>query len=136
MRLKKLARYWLPVILWAGFIFYLSSIPNLKTARDPFWDEALRNFLHFLFYFIFCLLWLRALHLVLKTKRYLFSAIFVFFYSVADEFHQHLVPTRSFQVMDLLIDNLGSLWAVFFSLKILPRAPLKIKNLAQRWDFV
>lgn len=123
---------WGPLCFWAGLIFYLSSIPNLKTSQDPFWDELIRNFFHFLFYFILALLGRRPLNSLPAGKKDILGLALVFFYSLTDEFHQHLVPTRTFQIADLLIDNSGSLLAVLFARFLLPRAPRLIKDWAQK----
>lgn len=136
MSLREFLKYWLPVVFWAAFIFYLSSIPSLKTSRDPFWDEILRSFLHFVFYFIFCLLWLRALKSYPKKKKQLLSLFFVFLYSLSDEIHQYFVATRSFQLSDLLIDNLGSLGAVFLLERLLPKAAPRLRKELEKWDLV
>src|SRR3989344_3468497 len=37
---------WLPVILWAGMIFYFSSIPDLRSGFPDMWDLALRKIAH------------------------------------------------------------------------------------------
>jgi len=135
MKGERLVKDWLPLILWGAFIFYLSSIPNLRTTANPYWDEIIRSSLHGVFYFVFCLLWLRALKANYPGKRHLLSLIFVFLYSLTDEIHQLFVPSRSFQLKDLAVDNLGSLLAVFFS-QFLAKSPGGIRNLAERLDLV
>jgi VanZ family protein len=57
MRVKsslKFIKLWLPVVIWAGFIFYLSSVPNLKTNLK--YDFILRKTAHIAEYFILTLL--------------------------------------------------------------------------------
>jgi len=90
--------------------------------------------LHGIFYGIFCLFWLRILRHFSKVKRYRYALGVVFLYSLSDEIHQYYVPTRSFQLMDLLIDNLGSFLGIFFVSWFLPRAPIRIKNWAKKLD--
>jgi VanZ family protein len=126
--IKEVFKYWLPVLFWAGLIFYLSSVPNLKTAPDPVWDNLFRNFSHLIFYFIFSLLWIRGLRLMPRPQKYFWALLLVFFYSLSDEIHQSFVPTRNFQVLDLVIDNLGSVLAVFLIVRFLPRLPIIIRN--------
>jgi VanZ family protein len=118
MNSKKLIKSWLPVVLWAALIFYLSSIPHLKASADPLWDKLLRILLHFVFYFILAFLWLRATRKEAKKKRQVLCLLFVFLYSLSDEIHQHFVPTRTFQASDILVDNLGSLVAIFSAGKL------------------
>lgn len=135
MNLKETSCRWLPVVGWAGFLFYLSSIPNLKTSSIPDLDFLIRSFFHLLFYFIFALLWFRALKKKTRPNLYSLVFLFVFLYSLFDEIHQYFVPTRTFQAIDLLIDNLGSFLGLVWLKKFLPQAPSQIKNLAQKLGF-
>ena len=120
MVLKKIVYRWLPVLFWAGMIFYFSSLPNLKTADHPAVDEILRSLIHFIVYFVFALLWYRALGKD-KTGVHYQVLLFVFLYSLSDEWHQSLVPTRTLQIRDLAVDNLGSLAAVWLVRSYLPQ---------------
>lgn len=126
--LKEGVVFWLPVIVWAGFIFYLSSIPNLKAVANPRWDELIRSLLHSFFYLVFCLLWWRAFHFLDRGKKLFFSVLAVFLYSLSDELHQSFVPTRTFQIQDLLVDNLGSLIGGIGLWKFSPNAPGILKS--------
>ncbi|MFC1790494.1 VanZ family protein, partial [Patescibacteria group bacterium] len=63
---------WTPVLIWGGLIYYLSSLPNLTASQHPLWDELIRNFLHFLFYFIFYLLCARAVKEKKNKKQFAF----------------------------------------------------------------
>ena len=59
-------RLWLPVIAWAGAIFYLSSIPSLRVI-EAWWDIIVRKLAHL---FVFGVLaWLYARALVGTTHR-------------------------------------------------------------------
>ena len=42
-------------------------------------------------------------------KKIIYSILFCIFYAITDEFHQSLVPGRSCEVRDILIDSIGSL---------------------------
>jgi len=46
----KTFKLWLPVIIWASLIFYLSNIPHLKTNFE--YDFILRKIAHIVEYFI------------------------------------------------------------------------------------
>ncbi|MBI4308900.1 MAG: VanZ family protein, partial [Candidatus Omnitrophica bacterium] len=51
-------KLWFPVIVWAGVIFYCSSMPNLKTGLAE--DSILRKMAHVIEYFILTFLLYRA----------------------------------------------------------------------------
>lgn len=98
---KTLIKLWLPVIFWCGLLFYLSAIPNLKAAQNPFWDEIIRSGVHFIFYGLGYFLFFRALNFERKEKDFWLPLVLVSLYGIFDELHQSFVPTRSFQLKDL-----------------------------------
>lgn len=93
-------RLWLPVLVWAGLIFALSSIPSLGTGLGT-WDLVLRKLAHVVEYAILGALLQRALGRVAPA-----FALGVA-YAVSDEFHQTFVPGRSGTPLDVLIDSVG-----------------------------
>jgi VanZ family protein len=101
---------WLPVVLWAGLIFGLSSVPDLGTGLGG-WDLALRKIAHALEYAILGLLLLRA------AGRELAAAALGVAYAVTDEIHQSFVSGRQGSPRDVLIDAAGVLVGVY----VLPR---------------
>lgn len=104
--------YWLPVLGWAALIFYLSSIPSLKTDFG-FIDWVLRKLSHVVEYFVLCYLMLRAAESEARLSRFGFeklmaaAALAAIAFAMTDEFHQSLVPGREGKVTDVLIDGLG-----------------------------
>ncbi len=99
---KKFLKLWLPVICWAGLIFYLSSLPNLKSGLEPLWDTILRKVAHLTEYGILFLL------LAKPMKKSLKWAVFLcFIYALSDEFHQSFVPGRSMALADVCFDSAG-----------------------------
>lgn len=104
-------KYWLPVILWTGFIYVMSSQPSLKSALDPFWDMTFRKIAHMLEFGIFAFLLSRALDIHrVKGRAYWFLIIFIsLFYSVYDEVHQSYVQGRYGTVRDMIIDFNGAI---------------------------
>jgi VanZ family protein len=80
---------WLPVLVWAGVIFALSSIPSLGTGLGG-WDLLLRKLAHATEYAILGLL-----------------------YAGSDELHQHFVSGRHGSPIDVAIDAAGVLIGVF-----------------------
>ncbi len=120
----KFLKYWLPVVLWAGVIFYLSSVPGLSSGWGVFWDVLWRKFAHAgEFTILNWLLWraLRA-HNLSFSRALILSLAAVIFYAISDEVHQYFVPDRQCRLLDVGIDSLG---AVFGSATLLL---LKIKK--------
>jgi VanZ family protein len=110
---------WLPVLVWCGLIFYLSSIPNLR-ATDDWWDFPLRKAAHMTEFAILFLLTTRAFRgsTPWSVKRVWGAALlFCFLYACSDEFHQHFVVGRYGSPLDVLIDTVGSGLALFWLLR-------------------
>ena len=100
---------WLPVLLWVGLIYYLSSIPGFAIGEGAvdFWT---RKPAHVAEYAILFLLLIRAMRGGLswgRRKIIIGAGIFSLIYAVTDEFHQSLVPLREGRWCDLGFDLLG-----------------------------
>jgi hypothetical protein len=93
-------RLWLPVVAWAGFIFALSSIPDLGTGLGG-WDLVLRKIAHAAEYAVLGALLVRAL-----GRTGLAAGIGVL-YAVSDELHQSFVPGRAGSPLDVALDAVG-----------------------------
>jgi VanZ family protein len=105
----KFLKLWLPVFIWSGIIFYLSSLPNLQTEWG-FWDLILRKLAHITEYLILTFLLYRAFKrsFDLSTSSLIFwPSVLSFLYAISDEIHQRFVPTRSGNLEDILIDAAG-----------------------------
>ncbi|HJZ06314.1 MAG TPA: VanZ family protein [Patescibacteria group bacterium] len=109
MQFQRVIFLWLPVLVWAGLIFYLSSIPNLAVGEGTV-DFLTRKPAHIIEYaLLFGLIW-RALQgsLVATVRTLYFSAaVFTLLYAVTDEIHQLLTPSRAGKIEDLGFDVLG-----------------------------
>ena len=104
----KLVKLWVPVVVWAGVIFWFSSIPDLKTGREC--DFLLRKIAHITEYFILTFLLYRAFRDSFSMnafRLFMYPAVFSFLYAISDEIHQYFVLTRSCSVQDVLIDSIG-----------------------------
>jgi VanZ family protein len=99
---SRLASAWLPVVLWAGLIFGLSSIPSLGTGLGT-WDLVLRKCAHATEYAILGVLLLRAVESELP------AFVLGVAYAASDEVHQHFVRGRHGAVYDVAIDAFGVL---------------------------
>jgi VanZ family protein len=91
---------WLPVVLWAGVIFALSSIPSLGTGLGT-WDLVLRKVAHMAEYAVLGGLLQRA------VGREPLAILLGSAYAVTDELHQSFVTGRQGAPLDWLIDTIG-----------------------------
>lgn len=121
--MKKYIIYWLPPILWAGVIFYFSSVPNLNSGMQVFWDVFWRKLFHAGEFGLLNLLLWRALYYgeqVNFKKALWWSLFFTLFYAISDELHQYFVPLRQCRWQDVAQDSLGAILTsglICFSLK-------------------
>ena len=102
---------WAPVVLWAGLIFALSSIPDLGTGLGN-WDLVLRKLAHVAEYGVLGALALRALSSA-PAAVLLASA-----YAVTDEVHQAFVSGRHGSPLDWLVDTAGALLGVALATRL------------------
>jgi len=107
------------LVLWVGFTFLLTSIP------DPRFDISLPyadKIAHFGFYGVMgflCAMWRRESGSP-KRMAALAALIFVAIVGAVDEVHQHWIPGRSTDVIDWLADaaggGIGGLFSAFLPL--------------------
>ena len=111
-RARLFGRYWLPVISYAGLIFYLSSLPHPEETMPVFLEAVGDKGLHMIEYGLFGLLSYRAFRYAAgpwATRYALPLAIGVsVLYGFTDELHQAFVPEREAEVWDLLADAAGA----------------------------
>lgn len=119
-RFKLFVKYYFPPLFWVILIFWLSSIPYLKTELPSFWDLVLRKIFHFLEFGILAYLISRALFegysQIQKFKRKeVIGTILALsiLYAFLDEFHQGFVAGRQGSLIDVGIDILGIMGGVF-----------------------
>ena len=103
---------WLSLILWPALIFYLSSIPELKSGLPLFWDLIFRKLAHITEYLILFFLWFQVLDLPFK-RRLVLAFIFSLLYAVSDEYHQSFIFGREGCLRDVGFDSLGILDGYF-----------------------
>ena len=123
--LKVLLLRWAPVVLWAVVIFLLSNTPDpygyipKGILRWIWWTKLFGYSMiyilglaaHFLEYAVLSFLLARAVMWDGGVQRNRFILVFALtlLYAVSDEIHQIFTPGRAFQLVDLLMDALGSL---------------------------
>lgn len=123
-------QYWLPVILWMGVIFGMSTgmfssehtsrfivpllnflFPRLSPQNVDLISELIRKAAHVAEYFILGLLLFRAFHSdsfqEWRPQWTIYAVIGVILYAVCDEFHQSFVATRGASLVDVAIDSGG-----------------------------
>ena len=97
-----------------GFVRQIPSGPSLDIICD-YLEVPVRKCAHASIYFILALLVMLELkkNTDFKIEKLCFIAIiFCAIYSMTDEFHQLLVPGRSGEIRDCLIDTMGACYAV------------------------
>ena len=98
---------WLPLLMYAAVIFYLSSLPG--TTYFPSFFSA-DKVLHVVEYAVLGYLVARALGNYGLTNKKLFirACTLCVLYGISDEVHQMFVPHRSPSFVDILADGIGS----------------------------
>ena len=134
MSFGKKIKYWLPVFLWIGFIFWMST--SMFSAQNTylFFESLLRFFApsishkevivvhifirklaHITEYFISGLLLFRAFREGSDKRReglWAFSSLLVVvIIAASDELHQSFVPTRTATLVDVGLDIMGGFLA-------------------------
>ena len=109
MSAGRLARFWLPVLIWAGIIFALSATPNLRVAPAADLDFVVRKAGHmFVFGVLAVLIW-RALESSAVRHAMVWSWVLTAGYAASDEFHQSFTAGRHPSPVDVGIDSVGAL---------------------------
>lgn len=126
--MKQRVSYWGPVVLYAGIIFYLSSLPSAEppSVFGLSWDFDPQKFvLHIIEYSILGYLLLRAFvnshDISFAEKALAMATLFGFAYGITDEVHQYFVPFRTASFFDALADGLGSFIGAYGRSSLLPR---------------
>ena len=114
---------WLPVFLWAGVIFALSSISQITVAEFFLWDFAAKKVAHLTEYAVLYALFLRA-----TEKNWVLSFVMTMVYAASDEIHQSYVPGRTAAVYDLAFDFSGASISAYIIWKLKQIHPKKQKK--------
>jgi VanZ family protein len=101
-----------PVIIWSGVIFALSSLPSTP-APETLWNFLLKKGAHVAEYAIlYWLTWRAMNHERRTTNQYVGPLLFTIFYAITDEIHQSFVPGRHARWYDIGFDTFGALLAL------------------------
>ncbi len=101
----------LPLILYMGLIFWLSSQSVLVEVEDPASEKLFYKSAHVIAYAGMAWLWWRALSRERARNWPLLLTAFALatLYGISDEIHQLFVPGRHGRVTDVLFDAAGAL---------------------------
>lgn len=130
------------VILWMTFIFTLSHDTgevstkksdgiiintiefllerDLSDAEKDKWLDyfvvPVRKGAHIVIYFIFGYLMISLLKefRLIDKRTFIFAIILCFLYAISDEVHQHFIKGRSGEMLDVIIDTIGSSLGVWW----------------------
>jgi VanZ family protein len=109
-----LVRLWLPLIVWAGVIFWLSATPNLRIASADNVDFVVRKAGHMgAFGVLAVLLWRVLAPASLRLRGpalWGLAWVLAVAYAASDEFHQSFTAGRHPAVTDVAIDAAGALF--------------------------
>jgi len=106
--------YWLPLLVYASVIYYLSSIPHLPRFLTFYSIDKLSHVGEYAILGILVIHLLKKYYPDLGYKRLkIFTVLLSTLYGVCDEFHQYFVPFRDANLFDLFADGIGSLLGAF-----------------------
>ena len=96
-------------LLYAVLIFIISSIPEITPPSLGFQlEDKVYHFIEYsIFSFLLFLAFFKAKREFFRRNVFLFSSLIGIIYAYSDEFHQRLVPGRSYDFYDFLADCLG-----------------------------
>ena len=108
---QKFIRYWLPVLVYAGFILYLSSLPfRIRQPPFPYYDKVF----HFMEYGIYAGLWYRALRRTTRLSLHghgttgIATFLICSLFGIGDELFQSFMPYRVSDMYDVAADASGA----------------------------
>jgi VanZ family protein len=101
-------------IIWMLTIIIVSSIPNIPTlkihtARSEFRLDYLMHFCEYGFLAFLAFLSFAGSELRMSLKKWILITLGLILFAVLDEFHQKLIPGRSFSIKDILSNITGIL---------------------------
>jgi VanZ family protein len=109
--------YWVPVVLYAGAIYFLSAQSHPEEQLPSFlFKHVSDKILHAVEYGILALLCYRAFRWSLgptvARQAMVLAIVTASFYGITDEVHQSFVPLRESSWKDWLADTIGAIIGV------------------------
>jgi len=122
--------YGFPVVVYAGLIFLLSSIPQLVEEVSPFIGyDKLAHFMEYYFFGILICRWLlNKKNQFIGRHTFIITLLIGTCYGVSDEWHQSFIPGRVASIWDVLSDAVGVAAAVF-TYRVTPKTDSSLVNL-------
>ncbi len=100
----------LPAVIWASFIYFLSAQSVLPSLALSTWDFVFKKTAHVVVYGILYILFFRGFQQTTELKGnqvWLLPLILTLAYAAFDELHQSTVPGRHGSLRDIGFDALG-----------------------------
>src|SRR5258708_4345873 len=99
--MKRIVLYYLPVVVWCGFIFLLSSQSNLPGPGSAVLDFIFKKSAHMFVYGVLYWLLFRAANAGKSQKLFLIPLLICMAYAATDEFHQSFIAGRTPTIRDV-----------------------------------
>ena len=126
---SKFFKFWFPVILYSGIIFFVSSLPAVK---GPFEIKHLDKAIHILEYMPFGFLLSRASFQTKwdPSRKSLLGYVILasFLYGLSDEYHQSFVAGRGSTVLDAFADTVGGMVGAYIYFYVVARKKEEVKS--------
>ena len=108
------------LILYMGFIFWLSSLPSKQIPKTGVLGGVPQSLKHLVEFTILGILMSLVISQVYNNSSLdiLYSSLFSICYGIFDEIHQYFTPTRYCTVEDIFIDAIGSVIGVLLFNKL------------------
>ena len=126
MHMIRLFRFFKPIApwllaIWVVFIIVFSSIPRIPETKILELNVGFKidYLLHFIEYFVLASLTILSFASSITAysgRRLLVIVLGLIVFAVADETHQLLIPTRSFNYLDLLSNIIGIICGILMTI--------------------
>ena len=129
--MKNFVNRYFPVMVWAGLIFFFSSLQTIPSPQDTVLNFILKKSAHIFEYAVLYWLMFRAVNFdrlsgevypakqnpapqdETSHKKFLTPLIFTLLYAIFDEIHQSFVPNRHAKIHDVGFDSVGALLTIW-----------------------
>ena len=120
---KKYIIAYLPSVIWAAIIFFLSnqeSLPGFTvSALDFLFKKTAHMFVYAVLYFLLFRATQQTNPQLSNRSQYIVPLLICLLYSVSDEIHQSFVPGRFSTFRDMGYDMLGVSAVLLYQLKLI-----------------
>ncbi len=111
LNIAQLLNAYVPPLIWAGLIFFLSAQTTLPGASYPLLDYIFKQSAHIFVYAVLHFLIWRAIRVAVpthtKTKLLIIPIFLAAIYALTDELHQSFIPGREATLVDIGFDFVG-----------------------------